>query len=226
MKVNNIKIKNIKLLIIILLIILFTFIYLNEENVLLEKLKNGSIEDLVLIIRGFGIWAPFISIVLMILQAFIAPIPSFLIAGANGIVFGIVFGTIISWIGAMFGATGTFYFSRFFRENTIKKIEQNNSILKTVDDISEKNGFKVILIGRLMPFISFDFLSYAAGLSSISFKDFAIATGTGMIPGTIAYVILGNQIVKYGSLVNTALLILTLVVVLVIIHKYKNKKSV
>ncbi len=161
----------------------------------------------------------------MILQAFIAPIPAFLIAGANGVVFGIFFGTIISWIGAMVGATGTFYLARFLGANFVEKMEKNNSLLKKVDEISKQNGMKIIFIGRLLPFISFDFLSYAAGLSSLSFKKFLIATGIGMIPGTIAYVILGNQIVKYTKEVNSILILIALLFVLFWITHTLFKKA-
>jgi uncharacterized membrane protein YdjX (TVP38/TMEM64 family) len=164
----------------------------------------------------------------MVLQAFIAPIPSFLITGANGVVFGIFWGTIISWTGAMIGAAGTFYLARILGVDFVRRFEKKDSLLKKVDDISQVHGAKVIFIGRLLPFVSFDFLSYAAGLSKIPANKFFVATGIGMLPGTIAYVILGSQIMKYSGTINQMLLGITIAVVVIwaIIRIYTYKKRV
>ncbi|MGB3368114.1 MAG: TVP38/TMEM64 family protein [Acidaminobacteraceae bacterium] len=180
----------------------------------LKILNEGSVEDLVLSIKGYGIWAPLISVGLMILQAFIAPIPAFLITGANGVVFGVFWGVVISWIGAMFGAAGTFYLARLLGIDFVKRFEKDGSLVKKVDDISQVHGIKIIFIGRLLPFISFDFLSYAAGLSKIKAKHFFIATAIGMLPGTFAYVLLGSQIIKYSGTVNQMLIIIALLFII------------
>jgi len=181
----------------------------------LKILNEGTVEDLVQAIKGFGAWAPLISVALMILQAFIAPIPSFLITGANGVIFGVFWGVIISWTGAMIGAAGTFYLARLLGINFVKRFEKDGSLLKKVDEISQKHGTKVIFIGRLLPFVSFDFLSYAAGLSSLSASNFFIATGIGMLPGTFAYVLLGNQIIKYSGSVNQLLIGLAILFIVI-----------
>lgn len=187
-------------------------------------LNEGKVEDLVLAIKDFGVWAPLISIGLMVLQAFIAPIPSFLISGANGVIFGMFWGVVISWTGAIIGAAGTFYLARILGIDFVKRFEKDGSLLKKVDEISQKHGTKVIFIGRLLPFVSFDFLSYAAGLSSLSSSRFFIATGIGMLPGTFAYVLLGNQIIKYSGTVNQMLIgIALLFVTLWIIIRVKKR---
>ncbi len=190
----------------------------------IKILNEGKVEDLVLAIKDFGVWAPLISIGLMVLQAFIAPIPSFLISGANGVIFGMFWGVVISWTGAMIGAAGTFYLARILGIDFVKRFEKDGSLLKKVDEISQKHGTKVIFIGRLLPFVSFDFLSYAAGLSSLSASRFFIATGIGMLPGTFAYVLLGNQIIKYSGTVNQMLIgIALLFVTLWIIIRVKKR---
>ncbi|MDF1618747.1 TVP38/TMEM64 family protein [Petrocella sp. FN5] len=196
---------------------------MNELLNIAKMLSEGSVEDVVALIRSFGLGAPIISVLLMILQAFIAPIPSFLITGANGIVFGIVGGTLISWVGAMLGAAGTFYLARVLGEDFVKRFEQSKGLMKKVNEISRNHGMKVVFIGRLIPFVSFDFLSYAAGLSTIKAWQFIVATGVGMIPGTIAYVLLGNQIIEYSQYSKQVFwLILMGVIVYVIYLKIKK----
>ncbi len=56
----------------------------------------------------------------------------------------------------------------------------------------EEHGAIIILVLRLIPLISFDAISYAAGLSSISFPKFLLATALGMTPGTFLFVYLGG----------------------------------
>lgn len=50
-----------------------------------------------------------------------------------------------------------------------------------------KHGSKAIFVGRLLPFIPFDAVSYVAGLTPITFGKFFLATGIGQTPATIAY---------------------------------------
>ncbi|MDF1616935.1 TVP38/TMEM64 family protein [Petrocella sp. FN5] len=201
------------------------YLYRNDINNIFETLSSGTVDDLVTLIQSWGIGAPIVSILLMILQAYIAPIPSFLIAGANGLVFGTVGGIIISWIGGMLGAMGTFYLARLLGSKFVKKFVQSNSLMEKVDEISQKHGTKVVFIGRLLPFISFDFLSYAAGLSTMKPWRFFLATAIGMIPGTAAYVLLGNQILKYSRYTNQMFWI-TIVLILVFIVYSKIKRRI
>ena len=65
-----------------------------------------------------------------------------------------------------------------------------------------------MLIARLLPFVSFDFVSYFAGLTSMSFKGFMIATGIGQLPATIVYSYVGGMLTGGAKMLVTALLIL------------------
>ena len=200
-----------------------TYYYRDTLNKLIIVLSEGSLDDVIVIIRSWGLWGPIISVLLMVLQAFIAPIPSFLITGANGVIFGIFWGIVISWIGAMLGAVGTFFLARYLGVAFVRKYKKSEKLLKKVDEISSHYGTKVVLVARLLPFISFDLVSYAAGLSNMKPLPFFIATGIGMIPGTIAYVLLGNQILAL-SRYSTGITIIVLVGIVVVLVTMKLKK--
>ncbi len=66
--------------------------------------RDGSLTDFRRLILSWGMAAPLMSILLMILQAVIAPLPAFLITASNGFIFGVFWGTVISWVGDMSGA--------------------------------------------------------------------------------------------------------------------------
>jgi uncharacterized membrane protein YdjX (TVP38/TMEM64 family) len=210
---------------VVVIIASMVYGYRNDLQNIIETLSNGTVDDLVTLIQSWGIGAPIVSILLMVLQAYIAPIPSFLIAGANGLVFGTLSGVLISWVGGMLGAMGTFYLARLLGSNFVKKYVKSDTLIQKVDEISQKHGMKVVFIGRLLPFISFDFLSYAAGLSTMKPWRFFLATAIGMIPGTTAYVLLGNQILKYSRYTNQMFWIVIVMVLVYIVYSKIKKVS-
>ena len=144
-------------------------------------------------------------------------IPSFLITGANGTIFGMFWGIVISWIGAMLEGTTSFYLARFLGEVFVKKIIRSKNLWKKVDEINNKHEFKVVLVGRLLPFVPLDFLSYLAGLSNMKLIPFLVSTGIGILPAIIGYVFLGNQISKLGSYSKTETIIVLLVIIIIAI---------
>lgn len=52
----------------------------------------------------------------------------------------------------------------------------HKNILDKYDFVFKKYGKHVLYASRLLPFVSFDGVSYAAGLTTMSFKYFSIAT--------------------------------------------------
>ena len=180
---------------IILLLFLAAFFTIHhhfEKTCLI--LIGGNLEQVINLIRSWGVAAPLMSILLMITQAIVAPIPAFLITAANGMVFGSFWGALISWIGALMGALTFFYVARLFGKVALRKIVRNQKSVEFIKHAGEKWGFYVILISRLLPFISFDIISYMAGLSGISLWAFVLGTALGMIPATIVYTLIGHGI--------------------------------
>ena len=55
-------------------------------------LADGDLEGVRDYIRSFGAWAPAVSLLLMVVQAVAAPIPSFVVVFANGLAFGVAWG--------------------------------------------------------------------------------------------------------------------------------------
>jgi uncharacterized membrane protein YdjX (TVP38/TMEM64 family) len=145
-------------------------------------------------ILSFGIWAPIVSFLLMILQAVLAPLPAFIITFANAALFGWVKGALLSWTSAMAGAALCYAIARIYGRTVVEKFT-TRSALKEVDLFFEKHGKWAVLIARLLPFVSFDIVSYAAGLTAMGFWEFFWATGLGQLPATIVYSYVGGMLV-------------------------------
>ncbi len=179
-------------------------------------------------ILSFGIWAPIVSFLLMLFQSIIAPLPAFLITFSNAALFGWVKGAILSWSSAMAGAVLCFYIANWFGRNFVEKLTSRLA-LENIDDFFEKYGQYTILIARLLPFVSFDIVSYAAGLTSMSFWSFFWATGVGQLPATIIYSYAGEMLAggtqKFvmGLLILFALSIFTLLLKKIITRQKSEK---
>lgn len=137
-------------------------------------------------IDAYGPLAALVSFSLMILQAIVAPLPAFLITFANASLFGALWGGVLSWVSAMAGAALCFFIARVLGREVVEKLT-GKAVLQSVDGFFSRYGKHTILVCRLLPFVPFDPVSYAAGLTSIRFRHFMFATGVGQLPATIVY---------------------------------------
>lgn len=144
-------------------------------------------------VRGFGIWTPLVSLLLMVAQTVVAPLPGSLIAAANGIVFGIWWGTLLSWLGGLLGGSLAFGIARWLGRDVVTRL-LGRAHLDAARRFSEREGFWIVLVARLIPLVSFDLISYLAGLSTMSYPQFLLATAIGMLPGTFAWTALGHDL--------------------------------
>ena len=196
--------------------------FINQMVHYLSMLDLDSLKEYIL---SFGVWAPIISFILMILQSIAAPLPAFLITFANAALFGWVKGAILSWSSAMVGAAVCFFIAKYLGRDVVEKLTSKFAI-ESVDSFFEKYGKHTILIARLLPFMSFDLVSYAAGLTSMSFISFFVATGIGQLPATIVYSYVGGMLTGGAKLMMMGILTLTALSVLIYVMKkiYNEKK--
>lgn len=227
-KIDN-KLKNISVKIGASLLVICIYLFIPQINkginqmiLYLSMLNIDAIKEYIL---SFGILAPIISFLLMILQSVAAPLPAFLITFANAALFGWIKGAILSWTSSMAGAALCFYIARFLGRDVVIKLTSKYA-LDNIDNFFDKYGKYTILISRLLPFISFDLVSYAAGLTSMKFSSFFIATGIGQLPATIIYSYIGDMLTGSLKFVVTGLMILFALSILgYMLKKIYNEKN-
>lgn len=178
--------------------------FIHHSVVVLKSLDVAQVKAYIL---SFGPWAPVISFLLMIFQSIAAPLPAFLITFSNAALFGWIAGAALSWSSAMAGATLCFYIARWYGRNTVAKLTSHQALEQT-DAFFDQYGNYAVLIARLLPFISFDIVSYAAGLTSMSFWSFFWATGLGQLPATLIYSYVGGVLTGSVRTFVTGLLII------------------
>ena len=164
----------------------------------------------------YGPAAAVVSFLLMVFQSVIAPLPAFLITIANANLFGWWQGAILSWASAMVGAALCFWIAHVVGREAVEKLAGKNGI-RQMEEFFQRHGTQSVLIARLLPFVSFDWVSYFAGLTSMRFWSFFSATGLGQLPATIVYSYVGGMLTGGAKLLMTGLLILFALAILVVV---------
>ncbi len=201
------------------IIAFFILIYLGQGeiqstiNKSMVYLKDADVEGFRDYLLSFGPLAAVISGLMMVFQSIIAPLPAFVITFANGLLFGWGLGAILSWSSAMAGAILCFYLAKFLGRPVVEKIVTKKA-LTWWDQFFAKYGKHAVFIARLVPIVSFDLVSYATGVTSISFWQFFWATGLGQLPATILYSYLGENAT---STVQILFFLFTIVIALAVI---------
>ena len=181
-------------------------------------LGSANVDAVIEYIRSFGSYAMAFSFFLMVFSSLIAPLPAFMITLSNAAIFGWWQGAILSWSSAMVGSAVCFFIARALGRDVVEKFAGKGA-LASVEGYFEKYGTKTILICRLLPFVSFDAVSYFAGLTPLKFLPFFIATGIGQTPATIVYSYVGGMLTGGARIMMTGLLCLFALSILVTIVK-------
>lgn len=150
---------------------------------LVAILATGDIVALKAVIQRGGVWAPLISFALLILQAFVSPLPSVVIFIANSLIFGSWFGLIISWLGSLASALVCFALVRYLKLHLYTPPHVLRGVYKLIDEYQDH----AVFMARLLPILPFDLSSYAFALTPVRLKPFLLGTALGQTPAIVFY---------------------------------------
>ena len=139
----------------------------------------------------YGMWGPLTVIGLMAAAILVSPIPSAPIAVAAGAAYGHIWGTFYILSGAEIGAVAAFVLARILGREAMQRWFGDR--LTTGWAGSQNTLMGLVFVSRLIPFISFDVISYAAGLTVVSLWRFAIATAAGIVPASFLLAHFGEE---------------------------------
>ena len=191
---------------------------------------SGSMEEVAEYIQSFGPMAMLVSMVLDILFNAVVFLLSSFISTANGLVFGMWPGIIISWLAETIGVVISFYIMRYFLRDTADKLIAKSTVLMKVDDFSGKNGFVVMLFARSLPYFPSGVITALGAISKIKPRDYILANLIGKFPSTALEVAIGTDIVNFQeNMGRLGIIVLVAGVVYFILWKvyknYINKKN-
>jgi uncharacterized membrane protein YdjX (TVP38/TMEM64 family) len=192
-----------------------------REGVWCQWCSQVSVENITAFIRSTGPWGVGTSIGLLVIHSFV-PFPAELVAIANGMVYGVVWGTVITWVGAMLGAYLAFGLTRALGRPFVEKM-LNRGRRVAMDEWIARHGAGALLFSRFLPVIAFNLINYAAGLTRISWWTFTWATGLGILPVTVLMVMLGDKIDALPWQLWLALLVCGLLMWVVVLRILKRR---
>ncbi len=217
-----------KLVAALFLVILVCVIQFFADNFFSTTFKlavSGDVNGLVDYLRSFGPWAVGVSFILDVLINAGSIFPSIFLSTANGLIFGLPLGILISWLAETTGVVISFFLMRFFFRSTAELIIAKSNALQHIDEASGRHGLEWMAFARTLPYFPSGILTAVGAVSRISAKDYIIANLIGKFPSTALEVVIGHDIVNFQQH-STRLGILVVVVALIFwgYKKYRGKK--
>jgi uncharacterized membrane protein YdjX (TVP38/TMEM64 family) len=140
-------------------------------------------------VKSLGLWGP-AAFVAGYGVAAVVLAPAFLLTITAGAIWGFM-GVLYVMIGATLGAVLAFFTSRYFVRQLVEHYVARHPKLAAIDRAVETEGFRLILLLRLSPVVSYVLVNYVLGISRVRFRDY-LAGSIGMLPTVVAYVYAGK----------------------------------
>ena len=178
-------------------------------------------------VDGLGFWGPVVFIALWTASAvFLLP------GGALGLVGGALFGpwlgTLYTIFGATIGAAAAFLAGKYVARDMVKGMVENNPKLQKIDKGVEEEGWRFLMLTRLVPIFPYNVQNYVYSLTAVDLFTYTWTTFVFMLPGSLAFSFAGGAVTSGGSPVKIIMYLSVAGVVLFgisLIPKWLKKKS-
>lgn len=210
-----------------LIFALFGAIHLFAPNFLPEifdLLSRGDIVETADYIKSYGSMAVVFSFLLTLFVNALGFPPAIIFSTANTLIFGIFWGITISVAAETVGVTISFLLLRFFFRESAERVIAKSKFLSSIDKYSSNKGFVVMLIARMVPYFPSGLLNAAGALSSLSLRDYFLASLIGKFPSTGIEAIIGHDAILHEE-DPTRIIVVIIFAVLLIAGAYWYEKK-
>lgn len=197
----------------------------DEVNKMVTLAVSGDVQALAEYFRSFGAWAILVSFLLDVLINAGSVFPSIFISTANGLIFGLPLGIVISWLAETTGVVISFWLMRYLFRSTAEKMIAKSSLLMKIDDLSGRKGVQWMAFARMLPYFPSGILTAVGAVSKISTRDYIIANLIGKFPSTALEVVIGHDLVNFRQHSDRLALLLTAVLLIFAAYKYFTRKK-
>lgn len=180
--------------------------YIKLENV--PKIKEK--------VDSFGVVAPLVYIGFYIV-ATVFFLPGLPVTALAGVAFGPFWGVVYASIASVIGVSLAFLIARYAARRMVENWVSGNEQFQKIDEGVQKQGWRMLMITRLVPLFPFNLQNYAYGLTKIQFPTYVLVSWICMLPGTAAYVQLGGALVGGGGNLGKTLLYLAIAGLLIVL---------
>ncbi len=155
-----------------------------------------ALRGLVLLAGPFG---PLAVVGLMVLHT-VLPFPAEVVTLVAGAVYGPWLGLLFTWIGAMVGGLAGFALARWIGHPALRRWLPPRAREFSQRWIGENAAWSLLVL-RLLPFVSFNLINYAAGVSDVDFWTFVWTMAVGILPFSILLALLGAEAARGSAYV-------------------------
>jgi len=117
----------------------------------------------------------------------------FVLTLVGGALFGFWRGALLNTLGANLGASAAFWLARSLGREGLHALLGDR--MAQLDRLATSRAPVWLLRLRLIPLVPFNLLNLAAGLTAMRWREYAIATAIGMLPGTLVYTYFAGALV-------------------------------
>lgn len=160
----------------------------------------------------------------MIVSSIISPIPNELILAFAGMTMSPISVAVFGALGSTVGGVLCFCVARLGGRPLAEKLV-NKDTIASMDRWFQRWGSWAIILGRFVPFIPFDAISYLSGLTKVRIERFAFLTFLGSVPRCLFYACVGELIAEYNLPILIAIFVTMLTVFLFSKTKKREKHS-
>lgn len=172
-----------------------TVVYALHLSGLFDLLVNLS--HLQEIVRRYGTLGYSLYILLFII-ATLCLMPGSVLVIVGGVVFGPVWGTLLSLMAATLASSLSFLLARCLGRNLLLKYVGHTSVFQAIEKGIIRNGTDFLILTRLIPLFPYNIQNYAYGLTAISFWPFTFISAITTLPGLLVYTLLASELASEG----------------------------
>ena len=190
-----------------------------------QLLKRGELVEIAAYIASYGEWAVAFAFLLTVIFNAIGFPPAMIFSASCTLIFGIVPGILLAWVAETVGAVISFFFFRTFLRDGAEQLIAKNQKLKEWDEKSRTNGFRVMLIARLIPYFPAAALNALGALSRMSLWDYTVSSFIGKFPATAIEALIGHDAVTMGDHMDRLLIVVGISVALYVAFWWWDRKK-
>ena len=143
--------------------------------------------------------------VALFIVATLCLIPGSILVMVGGVVFGPVWGTLLSLCAATVASALSFLLARWLGRDLLLKYVGHTATFQAIEKGIAQSGSDFLILTRLVPLFPYNIQNYAYGLTAIRFWPFTLISAVTTLPGLVIYSVMASELAREGVTLAFAL---------------------